>query len=166
MSTNAQLDSVLEQAEAAAQAQAAAPPAQALVPMQQGNALAPLAPLGKPNLDTFVNSAGLSVDTYIMVKNTGVRIGNEMKANLDKIPVIIDMLDVTPIYTCRVEVGGKTDFIKSYDGVVTPKGENFQQSVALRERVPGAKSSGIYQTVEIPCEIAETIKAGGVTVDA
>lgn len=162
---NAALDNVLAEAEAAAVQHTASAPAQNLALVQ--NTGSALAPLGAPNLTDFVNSGGLSVDAYIMVKNTGVRVG-EMKSNLDRIPVIIDMVDITPVYVCRIEVGGNTSFYKSYNGLTTAQGENFQQIIDLKSRSPGAKSSGVYSTVEIPCELAEdlTDAKGVVQVEA
>lgn len=164
MTANAQLNNILEEAEAAAAAATAAAPAAGnltlVSPQQQA-----LAPLGTPSLTDFVNSGGLSVDQYIVVKPTGVRIGDS-SGNLERIPVTVDMLDVTPLYVCRIEVGGNTTFIKSYNGVTTPQGENFQALVELKTRTPGAKSSGIYQSVEIPAELREDVGSGKTVVEA
>lgn len=153
------LANVLEQAEAAAADYSANTNTAGALTAVSAPAAGALAPLGKPSVDSFVNSGGLSVDQFLNVKPSGVRLGDS-KAHLDTIPVVIDMLDVTPLYVCRIEIGGNTTFYKSYDGAVTPKGENFQQLIEVRGRSPGAKSSGIYQSVEIPAELAEDLKDG------
>lgn len=153
--SNSQLDAVLEQAEAAAAAHTPAATTNTTLATRPGPSS--LAPLGQPSMDNFMASGGLTVDHFINVKPSGVRVG-EMKNNVDRIPVIIDMLEITPLYVCRIETGGNTIFYRSYNGVTTQRGENFQELIALKERAPGAKSSGIYQSVEIPAELAEDLK--------
>jgi hypothetical protein len=154
MSTNAALQNVLDEAEAAA---ASNPPVtnNNVVPIQtQNNALAPL---GQPDLQSFVNSGGMTVDQFLNVKPASIRLGDMKTGTIEKIEAIIDMIDITPLYVCRIEVGGNTSYIRSYNGVTTSRGENFQQAIALKERQPGAKSSGIYPTVEVPFELAADV---------
>ena len=110
-----------------------------------------------PSLDNFAATSGIVVDLYMRVKPDGFRLGDDMKGLLETVLVTIDMLDLTPIYQSRHEVGGNTIFLKSYDGVTTPQGHNFEQAVATKDAIPGSKNSGIYRTVEIPCTLAEDV---------
>lgn len=162
------LSNVLEQAELAAAAHVpAAANTNTSLAVVGGTTAGALAPLGQPSLTDFLNSGGMVVDQYINVKPSGVTIGDS-KAKLETIPVIVDMADLTPLWVARVEVGGNTTFYKSYNGSTTARGENFHHLVDLKGRAPGAKSSGIYQSVEISCELAEDLKdsKGALVADA
>lgn len=159
--SNSALDRVMGQAENAAAN--FTPPAVA-----QGAALAPVtAPgaLAKPSMESFAEAGGISVDEYLRMDQAGFQIGTDMKKYFDEMIVELDMNEVVPIYSARGEVGGNTKFIKSYDGVTTPNGQNFQQALAHLEAT--TKCSGIYQSAEIPVTLLEDIRtADGVTVPA
>lgn len=148
-----QIDNLVAEADAAAQQLAPAQPATALAPTsQQTTAMA------APSLDSFIDSGGMSVDGYIRMKADGFKIGDDMQGLVDDpIVVEIDMSEVTPIYSFRSEVGGNTKFIKSYNGSTTPDGASFQAACAAAERQPGAKTSGVYQTVELPFTLLEAL---------
>lgn len=156
MASNSALDNVMAQAEAAAAN---------FVPtavVTGGNTL-PVAAnqnstaLSKPSMQDVLDGGGLSVDEYLTNKAEGFRIGKEMKGLLDDIIVEVDLSDVTVIYSSRHEQAGKTTFLKSYDGVRTDQNENFQAKIAHYDAM-GYKGSGIYQTVEIPCELVDDVK--------
>ena len=157
MATNPALDNVLAAAEAAASN--FTPPAvvqgaaQNLPAAANSNTTA----LARPSMSDVVNGGGLTVDEYLTNKAEGFRIGKEMKGLLDEVVVEIDMSDVAVIYSSRHELNGKTEFLKSYDGVRTDRGENFQAKIAHYDAT-GWKGSGIYQTVEIPAELVEDVK--------
>lgn len=155
MASNSALDNVLAAAEAAAAN--FQPPA-----LTTGNAVPAAAnqnsnALAKPSMADVLNGGGLSVDHFLQNKAEGFKINKDMKGLLDEIIVEIDLSDVTVIYSSRHESGGKTVFLKSYDGVRTDQGENFQAKIAHYDAT-GYKGSGIYQTVEIPCELVEDVK--------
>lgn len=114
--------------------------------------------LAKPSMESALTGGGMTVDEYLQSKAEGFRISKEMKGLLEEIVVDIDMTDVTFIYSSRHESGGQTKFLKSYDGVTTDSGQNFQAAINAAAAGPGVKSSGIYQSVEIPCELVEDVK--------
>jgi hypothetical protein len=145
------LDNLVSQADEAARNTGPAP----------STALTPSAPTGgslaKPNLDSFIDGGGMDVDYYVRLNDTGIRFGDKQQGVFDEFVATIDMSEITPMHCFRVEVGGNTRFIKSYDGVTTADGMSFQQAIASAERQPGAKTSGIYPTCEIPMVLTESM---------
>lgn len=119
--------------------------------------------LAKPSMAAFVESGGITVDEYLRMDQAGFQLG-DMKKYFDSMEVELDMSTVIPIYQARGEAGGKTTFIKSYDGVTTSTGGNFQQAVAHLQAT--TKCTGIYPTAEIPCELLEDITDGSITIAA
>lgn len=164
MGTNSALDRVMGAAETAAAG--FTPPAidhgaGAVAVQTPGGAGA----LAKPNLASFAESGGMTVDEYLRMDQAGFQIGTDMKKYFEEMLVELDMNEVIPIYSARGEAGGNTKFIKSYDGVVTPNGQNFQQALAHLEAT--TKCSGVYQSAEIPVTLLEDVKsADGVTIPA
>lgn len=112
----------------------------------------------KPSMDSFLDGGGLDVDVFIRLNDSGIRFGDKMQGLVDEFTADLDMSLVTPISSFRYEVGGQTTFIKSYDGVTASDGRNFAQACAQAERIPGAKCSGVYPTVEIPMTLVEAVK--------
>lgn len=137
-------------------------------PAVQGGAQVPAAgsgpaPLAKPSLAAFAEQAGIKVDLFLRMSEAGFQLGDDMKKYFDDMTVTLDMRKVVPIYSARGESGGNTKFLKSYDGVTTPQGQNFQQAVAHLEAT--TKCSGIYPTAEIPVTLVEDVKdTAGTTV--
>lgn len=158
MSESPALSRVLDQAAAAAAE--AGTPSTALVPQYQpSTALAT-----RPSLDSMVDSAGITVDQFLTLKYEGFRLGDN-KALFDRFVASLDMSQVVPILQVRGNKDGQTTFIKSYDGVMTPQGQNFQQATEnLRSR--SDKLDGPYQTSEIPLTVLEDFKVGTETVKA
>jgi hypothetical protein len=156
MTTNTALDNVLADAQAAAANYT--PPA--LVPgstLPQTAANTNSTALAKPSMQGVLDGGGLTVDEYLQNKSEGFRISKDMKGLVEEMIVEIDLADVTVIYSSRHEQNGSTKFLKSYDGVTTAEGENFQAKVAHYDAL-GYKGSGIYQTVEIPAELKDDVK--------
>lgn len=147
------LDTLVNEADAAA-ANFVQPEAAAAVPAvipQQTTALA------KPSLDSFIDGGGMDVDYYVRLNDTGFRFGDKQQGLFDEAVVEIDMATVTPIHSFRYEVGGNTKFIKSYDGVTTSDGMDFQRACSVAGAIPGVKASGIYPTVEVPMILTEDL---------
>lgn len=163
MAQNSALDRVMDQAAGAAAS--FSPPA---LDTGAGQQLAPAGGAGalaKPSMASFADAGGISVDDYLRMDQAGFQIGTDMKKYFEEMTVELDMNEVVPIYSARGEVGGNTKFIKSYDGVTTPNGQNFQQALAHLEAT--TKCSGVYQTAEIPVVLLDDVKSGdGVTVPA
>lgn len=155
MANNSALASVMDQAAAAdAAAGSAALPATVNT---QGTAVATAK---RPTLDDIADNSGIQVDAYLGVKDAGLRI--DTNAYFQSAKVQIDITECTPIFSVRANRGGSTTFIKSYDGVSTSQGENFQQAIA-RLQQSHDKVDGPYQTVEIPVTLMEDVpgaKAG------
>lgn len=151
--SNNQLESLVAEAEQAAEnfQQPASPSVPAVAPAQT-------TALSKPSLDNFLDAGGLDVDEFVRLNDSGFKFGDKMQGLFDEAIVTIDMSTVTPIHSFRYEVGGNTKFLKSYDGVTSADGMNFQQQVAQAAALPGAKTSGIYPTVEIPMVLTERME--------
>jgi len=147
------LDSVMDQAAAAAASFTPPAEAQALVPAAAaGTAVGAAAP--RPSLDDMADNAGIQVDAYLSVKETGLRI--DKNPVFQKAKVRLNMLEVAPIYSVRANKGGATTFIKSYDGQQTSQGQNFAQAIANLQATYD-KVDGPYQTAEIPVELLEDV---------
>lgn len=154
------LDRVMS--DAARAAESFTPPAltdtsSALVAQEQPGQLA------KPSMASFVEAGGISVDEYLRMDQAGFQLG-DMKKYFETMIVELDMNAVIPIYSSRGEAGGNTKFIKSYDGIRTSTGENFQQAVAHLQAT--TKCTGIYPSAEIPCELLEDVTDGNTVVEA
>lgn len=155
MATNSALSSVMDQA-AAADAAAGSASVPATV-NQQGTAVGAAK---RPSLDDIADNSGIQVDAYLGVKDAGLRI--DTNPYFQSAKVQIDITECTPIFSVRANRGGNTTFIKSYDGVMTSQGENFQQATARLQQTHD-KVDGPYQTVEIPVTLMEDVpgaKAG------
>lgn len=152
MSNGSALDRVMGQAEEAA-SNFSAPAVRDNQSLQQtsgGNALA------RPSLESLADSAGIQVDEYLTVKDTGFRLGDNKNALFTKAKVRIDINEVVPIFSVRANRAGQTTFIKSYDGAMTAQGQNF--ALATEQlRAQNDKVDGPYQTVEIPAELLEKV---------
>ncbi len=120
--------------------------------------------LAKPNLKAFAEQGGMQVDEYLRMDKSGFQLGDMKKKQFDEMVVSLDMSKVIPIYSARGEAGGNTKFLKSYDGMTTPQGQNFQQAVAHLEAT--TKCTGIYNTAEIPAILLEEIECDGITIAA
>lgn len=163
------LDQVMEQAETASREIAPIDlptpgNAAGLVPANAANTN-----LSKPSLADFIDGGGMDVDTYLKVNAEGFRIGDSMQGLLEDVIVEIDLTEVTPIYQSRHEAGGNTTFLKTYDGVTTPEGKNFQSEFERLSRL-NVKNDGPFQTAEIPMtlvdDVADPKKASTVKIDA
>lgn len=150
------LDTVLNQARAAAESRALAPALDhsttALAPQPAQSALA------RPGAN-FINSGGIDVDTYLKVDKAGFKLGDTFKGFVAEVDVTIDLSEVVYIYQCRAEhpATGKIVYLKSYDGITTNEGKNFLTEVQRLE-TSMVKSTGVYETAEIPMTIVSSIK--------
>lgn len=146
------LEQAMNQADAAADASAAgtdlAPAANTGVSTQTNT------PISRPSLDDMADNAGISVDAYVTFKYEGMKIGNGKL--FDTFEAILDMNEAAPISQVRATRSGATTFIKSYDGITTSTGENFQQKLASLQATHD-KVDGPYNTVELPLELLENV---------
>jgi hypothetical protein len=145
------LDRVIDQAESASANLPATQPPQNLVQTSPN-------PVGRPSLQSMADSAGIQVDQFLTIKDTGFRLGDS-KTLFNEATVRINMNEVVPIVSLRANRGGSTTFIKSYDGVTTSQGQSF----ALAEsnlRNTHDKVDGPYQTAEIPATLLADVAGG------
>lgn len=153
MTQNSALNAVMDQAAAASAAFGDAPTINSLVPAG-GTAVAPYEAPKRPSLDDIADNSGMQVDAYLSVKDAGLRIDKE--PYFQKAKGTIDLSECVPIFSVRANRGGNTTFIKSYDGVMTSQGQNFNQAIA-QLRATHDKVDGPYQTVEIPFTLGEKV---------
>lgn len=146
---------------AAAAAADAAPAASANLPATQTNSNVPVA---RPSLDSMTDSAGLTVDHYLNVMQGGFRLG-DMKGYFTEAEVTLDLDEVVAIYQVRANRSGQTTFIKSYDGVTTNTGQNFDLATRQLQQT-NDKVDGPYQTAEIPVTLTKDVTDGKVKVEA
>jgi hypothetical protein len=151
MTQNSALDAVMDQAAAAADSFT---PGTAPAPATTGGAVQQYEAPSAPSLDSMADNAGIQVDAYLSVKETGLRI--DKNPVFQDAKVTIDLTECTPIFSVRANRGGQTTFIKSYDGRMTSQGENFQQATA-RLQATHEKVDGPYQTVEIPVTLLSDV---------
>ncbi len=150
---NTALDNVMAQAEAAAAAhQVPEVPAYQPPALQQPGGVP-----AKRTLQSVNDNAGILVETYLLPKTEGLKIGSDMKGLLDEVVGIVDMSEVVVISQIRANTGGNTTFVKSYDGVTSVGGQNFMAELARLQKVHD-KVDGPYDTVEIPFELADDVK--------
>lgn len=151
------LDRVMDQAsEAASNFHAPA------VATDRGQQLVPYNAPVRPSLENLADSAGIQVDEYLTVKDTGFRLGDAKSKLFTEALVSIDLNAVVPIISVRANRQGNTTFIKSYDGVTTSQGQSFEQATN-QLRASHDKVDGPYQTAEIPATLLEDVaglKAG------
>jgi hypothetical protein len=153
MSSTSALDSVMDQAAAAAAAAPVDAPASLPSTQTQGNTSVG-APIARPSLDAMADNAGITVDAYLTFKDGGIKIdkGDYFK----EFEGLLDVSEVAPIVSARATRGGNTTFIKSYDGVSTAQGENFQQKL-MHLQATNDKVDGPYNTVEIPITLGAKV---------
>lgn len=155
----------IDAAIAQAQAQANQTPANvpATIDNQPGTAVGQTRP--KMGLDDFMTGA-MSVDTFLKVKDSGLRIGDNRTA-LETVRVSIDMSnDVDPCEA--IKFGNPATYYKTFDYVTTAnQGFSWEQAIAKARQVdPNArpyKSADIQMTVLEDIELDKdktTIEAG------
>jgi len=154
-STNA-LDNVLAQAQAAAASKA-------VVAMEsQHQEVSHYQPqntgLAKPGAG-FIDAGGIDVDAYLKVDKAGFKLGDAFKGFVDELLVSLDLSEVVYIYQCRAENpgSGAIQYLKSYDGISTVEGKNFLAEVN-RFDTTYLKSTGIYETMEIPLTLSVDVQ--------
>lgn len=115
-------------------------------------------PATRPSVQGVLSNTGIIVDEYVYPDKAGLKISKDMKGYLDDIEVTIDMSEVVPIASFSSELNGNSTFLKSYDGVSTPGGGNFQLEQQRLSRRPGSKNRGPFDTVEIPMVLTSEVK--------
>jgi hypothetical protein len=148
------LDAIL--AAAKAQSTALTPVAGAAAPLPA------LAPTGgsavayNMSADAFLNPGGMECDSYIQVKDAGIKLNKDWGGYIDEFDAILDMRDVQFFMGIRKEVGSTVTYVKSYDGVTTSRGENFAQVVEEFKRT-SQKPADTYRGADIPLTLVADV---------
>lgn len=101
------------------------------------------------DLDSFLNRGGMEVESYIQVKDAGLRLNKDWSGYIDDFEATIDLTEVQQFMGIRKEVGKNVSYAKSYDGVSTTRGENFAQIIAEFQR-DSQKPADPYPGFDIP----------------
>lgn len=107
---------------------------------------------------------GFAVDSFIKVTDGGLLLHKDANAKtaVDKVRVAIDMTEgfgFKPLYT--VSYGSPVQYVESYDGVTSTKGDSWATAVATARAVD--PKAAPFQTVKVGMEMledAQGLKAG------
>ena len=143
------LDEVLAQAKSGAANLTPATPGTAIQSQPTGSSVS-----YNMNEDAFLNGGGMEVDSYIQVKDAGLRLSKDWAGFIDEFEATIDMRDVAFFMGIRREVGKNVDYARTYDGVTTSKGENFQQVVS-EFKATSQKPADPYRGADIPLVLTQ-----------
>lgn len=142
--------------QAMAQAQAALANQQtAVIPAAAQTTVAVSSASQAPSMAALLQQ-GFAVDSFIKVTDGGLLLHKEANAKtaVDKVRVAIDMSEgfgFKPLYT--VSFGNPVQYVESFDGVTTTKGESWTQAVANARAVDPKASP--YQTVKVGMRMLE-----------
>lgn len=144
-----------ENAMKAAQAALAANQQTAVIPAAAQTAVAVPSASQAPSMAALLQQ-GFAVDSFIKVTDGGLLLHKEANAKtaVDKVRVTIDMSEgfgFKPLYT--VSFGNPVQYVESFDGVTTTKGESWTQAVANARAVDPKASP--YQTVKVGMKMLE-----------
>lgn len=106
------------------------------------------------SLEAFLNPGGMEVESYIQVKDAGIKLNKDWTGYLDEFEAVIDLQDVQPFIGIRKEVGSQVTYAKTYDGQSTVRGEPFAVIVEQFKR-ESQKSADTYRGADIPMTLAK-----------
>lgn len=121
----------------------AAPAAQAPAPVNAA------LPSYNMSAEAFLNPGGMEVKSYVQVKDAGIKLDKAWQGYIDEFEAVIDLNDVQFFMGIRKEVGSTVTYAKTYDGVSTPRGENFALLVEQFKR-ESQKPADTYRGADIP----------------
>lgn len=144
-----------ENAMKAAQAALAANQQTAVIPAAAQTAVAVPSASQAPSMAALLQQ-GFAVDSFIKVTDGGLLLHKDANAKtaVDKVRVAIDMSEgfgFKPLYT--LSFGNPVQYVESFDGVTTTKGESWTQAVANARAVDPKASP--YQTVKVGMRMLE-----------
>jgi hypothetical protein len=155
----------IQAAIAAAKQVASAVPMGTAVAQAAPTAVASVLPAGRARtLDDAINSAGTSVDAWVSIEASGLRIGTK---TFEGIRGKISLNEIAFPWMCRAAIGGATKFFRSYDGVREAQSGRPWADVVAQAQAMDANCRGQYDAAEIPLIIEDdlvladkTLKAG------
>ena len=115
------------------------------------------------SLEAF-SEMGMSVDHFLKADTRGISVGEDPKL-FKEIEVEIRLDEVCPNTTLRYEVAGAgVQYVKTYDGVTTDRGESWAAAQQKANRV-GEKVSS-YDSFDVPGELTGELKGDNETFEA
>lgn len=114
------------------------------VPASGGNAVA-----YNMDADAMLAGGGMEVESYIQVKDTGIKLSKDWQGVIDSFEATLDLSEVQLFMGIRKEVGSNVSYAKTYDGVTTTRGEIFAQVVA-EFKASSQKPADPYRGADIP----------------
>ena len=127
-----------------------------VIPATATQAVATTSQWAAPTLDSLMNQS-MSVDAYIKLTETGISLKKDCppKEALEKIRIVINtQVDEGFKPTWSMSYGDPAQYIESYDGVTTVKGESFSEAVAKAMAVD-SKAKAPFQTAKVGCILLE-----------
>ena len=127
----------------------------AVIPAATQTAVAVPSASQAPSMSALLQQ-GFAVDSFIKVTDGGLLLHKDANAKtaVDKVRVAIDMSEgfgFKPLYT--LSFGNPVQYVESFDGVTTTKGESWTQAVANARAVDPKASP--YQTVKVGMRMLE-----------
>lgn len=140
-------------------AQAALANQQTVIPAAQTAVAVPTSgSVAAPSMAALLQQ-GFAVDHFIRVKDSGLLLHKDATAKtaVEKVRVVIDMNEgfgFKPLYT--ISYGTPVQYVESFDGVTTTKGEPWTQAVATARAVDPKASP--FQTVKVGMTMLDEVQ--------
>lgn len=100
--------------------------------------------------DAFLNPGGMTCETYIQVRDTGIKLSKDWNGVIDEFEAILDLSDIQYFMGIRKEVGTQVSYAKSYDGSSEARtGAPFVQVVEEFKRT-SQKPADPYRGADVP----------------
>tara|TARA_R110002072_G_scaffold26966_15_gene88461 strand:+ start:1464 stop:2129 length:666 start_codon:yes stop_codon:yes gene_type:complete len=132
---------------------------------------AEVVPFQKPSMETMGNSTGIasSVDTWLKVKEDGMKIGTEKGLIVDKVKVKIKMVEEDGFFVKQsIKWGNPVTYASTYDGRMSDKGGAWGDQLAMVRAIdPKAKpfpSADIIMVLDQDVKMKETTVKKGTKV--
>lgn len=109
------------------------------------------------SMDAFLNPGGMEVQSYVQVKEGGIKLDKDWTGFLDEFEAILTLSEVQFFMGIRKEVGSQVTYAKSYDGQTTSRGENFATIVEQFKR-ESQKPADTYRGADIPLTLTQGYK--------
>lgn len=146
---------------------AAASQVAANIPMPNQGVVVPAAPLPQGRvrtLDDALESAGVAVEEFVKVSETGFTLNDKPFQELD---AELSLSDIQIIYSVRFNPpSGGTRFARSYNGVTEARSGRPWAQVCAEAQAADPKCQGSYDAAEVPLTLIADVKAGEKTFKA
>ncbi len=116
-------------------------------------------PMAKPSMETMGNSTGISnsVDTWLKVKEDGMKIGTEKGLITEKVKVKVTMVEDEGFFVKQsIKWGSPVSYASTYDGVTSDKGGNWGDQIAMVKSI--APKSNPFPSADIIMVLDQDVK--------